>query len=133
MRPMVMSMLKWAFFAVVGLFALATGLVKITSQKMVWSESIDVSAEQPSRVCIQTALKSVGDAEIENTGVDGIYVTPLDRQMGHFSIQSSIIAGKGAIRITLASRSEKVDEGEKRFLRSRINIFASALKEACSR
>lgn len=130
---MARSKFFWIIFPVLGVIALMEIFTNLTSQKVLWVESVDISALVPSKACIQTALKTVGGGMIEETGIEGMFETPIAEEMGRFSIKSSIIKDKGVIRVSIAAKQEGVDEEKKLFLRSRLDVFAKALTVECSK
>lgn len=130
---MARNKLIWIGLPVLSVIVLMGVLTHSAAQKALWVESRDVSVLTPNKACIQMALKNVGWGVLEETGIDGIFDTPVAQEMGRFSIQSSIIRDKGIIRVSIAAKQEKIDEERKLFLQSRLNVFAQAVKDECSK
>lgn len=130
---MTRNKLIWIGLPVLGVILLMGVLTHSAPKKALWVESLDVRVLAPSKACIQMALKNVGWGVLEETGIDGIFDTPVAQEMGWFSIQSSIIRDKGIIRVSVAAKQEKMDEERKLFLQSRLNVFAQAVKDECSK
>ncbi|MCZ8092460.1 MAG: hypothetical protein O9331_03145 [Acidovorax sp.] len=130
---MARNKLIWFGFFILGVIALVWVVAKSASQKTLWIESIDVGAIAPSKACIQLALKNVGGGSLEETGIDGIFETPIAQEMREFSVQSSMVKDKGIIRISVSAKQGKIDDERKIFLQSRLKVFAQAMKDECSK